>query len=53
MLGALLTPAGNLSQVAMAIPLIFFYELGIILAALVYRKREQRAAAEDALTSAE
>lgn len=52
-LGALLTPADPISQFAMAIPLILFYELGILLAVLVYRKREQRIAREEALTSAE
>lgn len=52
-LGALLTPADPISQFAMAIPLIIFYELGIVLAALVYRKREERQAREAALTNAE
>ncbi len=52
-LGALLTPADPFSQFAMAIPLILFYELGIILAAIVYRKREERVASSEPLTNAE
>ena len=44
-LSAVLTPADPLSQVMMAVPLVVFYEMGIFLAALLGRRREERLAA--------
>jgi sec-independent protein translocase protein TatC len=41
-LSAVLTPADPLSQVAMALPLIVFYEIGIFSASVVARKRERK-----------
>ena len=47
--GALLTPADPLSQVMMAVPLIVFYEVGILLASTMQKRREaaQAAALDD------
>ncbi len=41
---AFLTPADPLSQVMMALPLVVFYELGIILSMILGRKRAQSSA---------
>ena len=40
-LSAFLTPADPLSQVMMAAPLVIFYEVGIILAAILGKKRTE------------
>lgn len=40
-LGALLTPADPISQSMMAVPLVVFYELGIVLAGVMARRRKQ------------
>lgn len=45
-LGAVLTPADPISQVMMALPLILFYEAGIILARLTRRRAEPEDAPE-------
>ncbi|MCC7384241.1 MAG: twin-arginine translocase subunit TatC [Deltaproteobacteria bacterium] len=41
-IGAILTPADPLSQSMMAVPLVIFYEVGIIAAKILTRRREQR-----------
>jgi sec-independent protein translocase protein TatC len=40
-IGAVLTPADPISQTLMAAPLILFYEVGIILASILGKRREQ------------
>lgn len=47
-IGAILTPADPLSQMMMALPLIVFYEIGILLAGMFARRRAE---AEAAVTS--
>lgn len=47
-IGAALTPADPLSQIMMAIPLILFYEVGIVLARMMRKRVEANQAAEDA-----
>ena len=49
-IGAVLTPADPISQSLMALPLIVFYEVGIVLARIMRRRRDERleAAAEAA-----
>lgn len=42
-LGAFLTPADPLSQIMMALPLVVFYEIGIIFAVLSEKKRARQA----------
>lgn len=44
--GALLTPADPMSQVAMALPLIIFYEIGIISSSIVHKRRMAKMAVE-------
>ena len=44
---AILTPPDPLSQVGLAIPIIFLYEVSIYCAKLIERGREKRAQAED------
>lgn len=46
-LSAILTPADPLSQVMMAVPLVVFYELGIIFAAILAKKRKERLELDD------
>ena len=48
--GAILTPADPMSQVMMAAPLVVFYEIGIILAMMMEKKRAE---AQSALTATE
>lgn len=43
-LGALLTPADPISQLMMALPLVFFYEVGIIMASIFGRKPSEETA---------
>ncbi len=45
---AVVTPPDVISQLALAVPMCLLYELGIAVAALTIRSREQRAAAEGA-----
>ncbi len=42
--GGILTPPDPISQVMMAAPLLIFYELGIVLATMFARRREERLA---------
>ena len=44
---AILTPPDPLSQIGLAIPIIFLYEVSIYCAKLIERGREKRAQAED------
>jgi len=52
-IGAVLTPADPISQSLMAIPLVVFYEVGIILARIMVRKRNARIAATAEAVGAE
>jgi sec-independent protein translocase protein TatC len=45
---AILTPPDPLSQISLAIPIILLYEISIISARLIEKKREEQAAKEDA-----
>ena len=45
-IGAVLTPADPISQTLMSVPLVIFYELGIIAAVVVGKKRAAAAEAE-------
>ncbi|MFO0725478.1 MAG: twin-arginine translocase subunit TatC [Myxococcota bacterium] len=47
-IGAVLTPADPISQTLMSVPLVIFYEVGIILAKIMAKKRAQRIAERDA-----
>jgi sec-independent protein translocase protein TatC len=47
---AILTPPDPLSQIGLAIPTILLYEVGIITARLIEKKRAQRVAAGQATT---
>ena len=49
-LGALLTPADPISQVMMALPLVLFYELGVLLAQLFENRRIARQTDEDLMS---
>jgi len=40
-IGAVLTPADPISQIFMSVPLVIFYEIGIILARAMAKKREE------------
>ena len=44
---AILTPPDPLSQIGLAIPIIFLYEVSIYCAKLIERGREKQAQAED------
>jgi sec-independent protein translocase protein TatC len=44
-IGAVLTPADPISQSLMALPLIVFYEIGIVLARVMRRRRDEQVAA--------
>ena len=44
---AILTPPDPLSQISLAIPIILLYEISIISARLIERKRERQAAEDD------
>ena len=46
-LSAFLTPADPLSQAMMAVPLIIFYELGILLSAMLNKKTDSAIAVVD------
>lgn len=46
-LGALLTPADPLSQIMMAVPLIVFYEVGIILSVAMKKRRDAAKEAQE------
>jgi len=50
-IGAVLTPADPISQTLMAAPLIIFYEVGIVLASILGKRREQALAMMDSETS--
>ena len=41
-IGAILTPPDPLTQIMMAIPLLLFFEIGVLGARVLYKKREQR-----------
>jgi sec-independent protein translocase protein TatC len=46
-IGAVLTPADPVSQIFMSIPLVVFYEVGIVLARIMAKKRRATAEAPD------
>ena len=50
---AILTPPDPLSQIGLALPIIFLYEISIYCARLVERSRAKREAADDATDAAE
>ncbi len=46
-LAAILTPPDVVSQVLMAIPMVFLYEFSIIVSSIMYKKREKEAKSND------
>ena len=50
-IAAVLTPPDIVSQLALAIPLILFYEASIIIGSVIERKREEEDKAADAAGS--
>jgi sec-independent protein translocase protein TatC len=50
-IGAVLTPADPISQTLMSVPLVIFYELGILAAVVVGKKRAAAAEAEPVTAS--
>lgn len=46
-ISAVMTPADPLSQVMMAVPLVVFYEVGILLAVALAKKRDERLSLDD------
>lgn len=50
-IGAVLTPADPISQTLMSVPLVIFYEVGIILARVMAKKRQQQLAEAEAASA--